>query len=259
MRDYGLVSIITPSYNSEAFIERTIASVQKQTYTNWELLITDDCSKDNTVKLIKEIVLKDSRVKLFQLDINSGAGIARNNSIEHASGKYIAFLDSDDMWMPEKLEQQITFMENKGAALSYTSYMVVDEVDDVVGMVLAPHKYTHRMSLKDNKIGFSSCIYNKDICGKIFMPTIRKRQDWGLIMTILQKIKIAYGMKQPLVYYRKGQNSLSSNKFSLIKYNIQVYQVVLGWGYFRALLQMFFVFFPSYFYKNVINRIVNKY
>lgn len=257
--DRGLVSIITPSYNCADFIEKTILSVQKQTYTNWEMLITDDCSRDNSVEIIQKIAAHDSRVKLFILDKNCGAGVARNNSIKHARGKYIAFLDSDDMWMKEKLEKQIAFMEDKKCDLSYTSYMVIDEDDKTIGLVLAPNSHSFSQNKCDDKVGFSTAIYNQERLGKIFMPTIRKRQDWGLIMSVLRECNVSYGIKQPLGFYRKGHASLSKNKFSLVSYNIAAYKTVLGWNTLRAYLFFLFIYMPCNIAKKVFNRIVDNY
>lgn len=259
MKEYGLVSIITPSYNCSKFIERTIKSVQKQTYTNWEMLITDDCSTDNSVEIIKEISLKDSRIKLFLLEKNSGAGVARNKSIEQAQGKYIAFIDSDDMWMPEKLEKQVAFMEEKQCALSYTSMINIDENDNEIGIEIAPKSHTFNQNKRDDKVGFSSAVYNQEQVGKIFMPTIRKRQDWGLVLSVLKKCNVAYGIKQPLAYYRMGHDSLSKNKLALVKYNIAAYKTVLGWGTLRAYLFFIFIYLPTYFAKKVFLKMINNY
>lgn len=254
-----LVSVITPSYNCSEFIERTIKSVQKQTYTNWEMLITDDRSMDDSVEIIKGIAAQDSRIKLFQLAKNSGAGVARNKSIEHAQGKYIAFLDSDDMWMPEKLEKQIAFMQEKQCGLSYTSMINIDEHDNEIGIEVAPRRHTFSQNKRDDKVGFSTAIYDQEMVGKIFMPTIRKRQDWGLVLSVLKKCKVAYGMKQPLAYYRMGHESLSKNKLALVKYNIAAYQTVLGWSSSRAYLFFFFVYLPSYLSKKVFLKMINNY
>ena len=255
----ALVSVITPSYNCSSYIEKTILSVLNQTYKNWEMLITDDCSQDNSVDIIKKYAEKDARIKLFQLAVNSGAGVARNKSIEHAQGKYIAFLDSDDMWTPDKLEKQIAFMEDKQCALSYTSYMTIDENDKLIGLVLAPNCHTFAQNKRDDKVGFSTAIYNQEKLGKIYMPTIRKRQDWGLIMTILHECKISYGIKQPLAYYRKGHASLSKNKSSLVKYNVAAYKAVLGWGMIRAYLFFLFIYMPCNISKKLFNLLINSY
>ncbi len=255
----NLVSIITPSYNCSEFIERTIDSVQKQSYTNWEMLITDDCSKDNSVEVIKQIAAKDPRIKLFQLEKNSGAGVARNKSIEHAQGRYIAFLDSDDMWMPEKLEKQIAFMQEKQCALSYTSMVNIDEHDNEIGIEVAPRRHTFSQNKRDDKVGFSTAIYDQEMVGKIFMPTIRKRQDWGLVLSVLRKCKVAYGLKQPLAYYRVGHESLSKNKMALIKYNIAAYKTVLGWCSLRAYIFFLFIYMPSYLSKKLFLKMINYY
>lgn len=254
-----LVSIIMPSYNSAKYISEAIESVIAQTYTNWELLITDDCSTDNSRDIIKQYAETDSRVKLFCLNENSGAGVARNNSIKEAKGKYIAFLDSDDRWMPEKLKRQISLMEEKQCLLSYTSYMTIDDNGKSIGIVLAPNRHTFTQNKCDDKIGFSTAIYNQKQLGKIFMPTIRKRQDWALIMTILRVCKVSYGIKQPMAFYRKNHNSLSKNKVSLIKYNIAVYKKILGWNTIRAYLFFLVVFMPHYISKKIFNIMISRY
>lgn len=253
-----IVSIITATYNSESFVSRTIRSVQEQTMQDWEMLITDDCSKDGTVALLKEQAEMDSRIKYFVLDKNSGAGVARNNSIEHASGRYIAILDGDDMWAPTKLEKQIAFMREKDCAMSYTSYLTCDEEDHVNGIVVCPKRHTLSDSKRDNKPGFSTVMYDTEKVGKVFMPTIRKRQDWGLNMTLLKQCGVAYGMIEPLAYYRRGQESLSKNKKSLVKYNVAVYQVVLGWSRFKATLWFLFVYMPCWTWKRFVIRLYNR-
>lgn len=253
-----LISIIMPSYNCVGFIEESIRSVQAQTYTEWELLITDDCSTDDTVGVIRKLTENDSRIKLFCLKENAGAGVARNNSIKEAKGRYIAFLDSDDMWMPTKLEKQIQFMEEKGCALSYTSYLTCNERGKVKGIVVSPKRQTMLNSLCDNKIGFSTVIYDTLKLGKIYLPDIRKRQDWGLVMRVLSRCKVAYGMKEPLGYYRVGQNSLSKTKSRLLKYQIAVYVKVLHWSRIRAALWVFMVFMPCYVIKKMELRYINR-
>ncbi len=244
-----LVSIITPTYNSSKFIKDCILSIQNQTYSNWELLITDDCSSDDTVSIIESFSKEDSRIKCFKLDKNSGAGVSRNNSIREAKGRYIAFCDSDDFWMPDKLEKQLKFMRQKDCALSYTSIILCDEFGAIKGLEVCPSSHTFKQNWCDNRVGTSTAIYDTQKVGKILMPSLRKRQDWGLFMTILSKCRISYGMKLPLAYYRMGQESLSKNKKSLIKYNIAVYQTVLGWSYFRSLLFFLSVYMPCWTFK----------
>ena len=258
MKDYGLVSIITPSYNCSSFIGETIKSIQAQTYKNWELLITDDCSPDDSREVIKSFVDKDSRIKLFVLDKNSGAGVARNNSIKAANGKYIAFCDSDDRWYPEKLEKQLSFMKVKDCAMSHTSYMTCDEYDQITGIVVCRKKESLSSMCKDDKMGFLTVIYDTEKVGKVYMPELRKRQDWALKLKVLNICNHAYGMKEPLAYYRKRSDSISSNKRSLIKYNIAVYHEVLGWSKIKSNFFFYFIFMPTHLTKLLYLRYLNK-
>ena len=258
MEDFGLVSIITPCYNGGKFIGQMIESVQKQTYTNWELLITDDCSTDNSCDIILSYAKTDSRIKLFKLPHNSGAGVARNNSIEKACGAFIAFLDSDDFWMSSKLEKQLSFMLNGDYALTYTSYLTCNEDGDVTGIVIAPKKHTFFNNKCDDKVGFSTSIYSVTKLGKRFMPIIRKRQDWGLVLSILKDCRVSYGLKEPLSYYRKGQDSLSKNKYSLIKYNVAAYQSVLNWPYWYATIFFWLVYVPCNLCKKMEQKYINR-
>lgn len=258
MKDFGLVSVITPCYNGEKFIGDAIKSVMAQTYTNWEMLITDDCSKDKSLEIIRLYAQEDSRVKFFVLDKNSGAAVARNKSIKEAKGRFIAFLDGDDMWFPNKLELQLQFMSEKNCALSCTSMMYCDERGELSGIELVPMTHTFAQSLHDNRIGTTAAIYDTQKIGKFFMPLIRKRQDWALFMTILKTGIIAYGMKQPLCIYRIGQQSLSKNKWSLVKYNVATYQVVLEWSYLRSFMYFLFVYLPHWAYKKWLIKQYNK-
>lgn len=257
MKDYGLVSIITPSYNSSKFIAETIEGVLKQSYSNWELLITDDSSTDKSIEIINKYVRQDSRIKLLKLDVNSGAGVCRNKSIEAAKGRYIAFCDSDDVWMPQKLEKQLTFMEKMDCALSYSSYMQMDEEGNEEGIVVCNKKITFASLKRDCGIGCLTAIYNTDKIGKVYMSTLRKRQDWGLWLEILKKSKIAYGLKEPLAYYRIRKGSISNNKFNLIKYNINVYRLILGFSLLKSYFFFFFLFMPYYIWKKIKFKINN--
>ncbi len=258
MHNNDLVSIITPCYNSADFIAETIESILAQTYTNWELLITDDCSKDNTIEIIQSYADKDARIKVFRLEKNSGGGVARNNSIKQAQGRYIAFCDSDDRWYPNKLEKQIAFMKQNDCALTCTSYMTCDEAGNIKGILIAPNNITFKSNLRDCKIGCLSAIYDTDKVGKVYLPLIRKRQDWGLWIKVLKICKEAKGYKEPLAIYRLREGSISNKKMDLIKYNIGVYQEVLGWSKLHATLYFFFAFMPAYVKKKFIVRLYNK-
>lgn len=253
-----LVSIITPSYNSSKFIGETIKSILAQTYQNWELIITDDCSTDNTCEIIEEYIKNDSRIKLIKLNKNSGAGVARNTSIQNASGKYIAFCDSDDRWFPEKLAKQVWFMGVKKCLLSYSSYLLCDENNHIEGIVVSPKEETLKSMMRDDKMGFLTVIYNAEKLGKIYLPFMRKRQDWAWKLKVLQKCKVAYGMKEPLAIYRIRKDSISHNKKSLVRYNIEVYREIFGWSYLRSTLFFYSCFLPAYLKKKAFLKLLNK-
>lgn len=219
-----LVSIITPSYNSSIFIKETINSVLAQSYQNWEMIIVDDVSSDNSIQVIEKFIVNDNRIKLIQLEKNSGAAVVRNKAIEIAEGKYIAFLDSDDLWLPEKLEKQIEFMEKNNSALSYSNYNLIDEEGNDLNIIKNPiSKITYKEQLKENQIGCLTAIYDQEKLGKIYMPLIRKRQDYGLWLNILKKIDHADKIDEVLAIYRVRKNSISSNKFEMLKYNFDLF------------------------------------
>lgn len=257
MKDFGLVSIITPSYNSANFIAETIHSIQAQTYQNWELLITDDCSTDNSREIITAFADIDSRIKLFSLSKNSGAGIARNNSIKEAKGRFIAFCDSDDRWYPDKLEKQLAFMNNTSAAMSYTSYMTCGENGNINGIVVCRKRETFCSLTRDDKIGCLTTIYDVEKVGKVYMPNLRKRQDWAMKLNVLSICKEAFGMKEPLAIYRQRDGSLSQNKIQLVRYNIAVYHKVLEWSLIKSYSFFFLVFLPNYFLKKYRLKQIN--
>ncbi|MFK7747148.1 MAG: glycosyltransferase family 2 protein [Kordia sp.] len=230
-----LVSVITPTYNTEAFISETIASVRAQTYTNWELVIVDDASSDTTVAILQKYAALDDRIKIHVLETNSGAAIARNTAIENATGTYIAFLDADDLWKPEKLTKQIAFMQKKDIAVSFTSYELMDEQGKSLGkMIKALPKVDFSKMLKSNYIGNLTGIYNAEKLGKVYMPNIRKRQDWALWLALLKKVDFAYSLEAPLARYRVRENSISSNKLNLLKYNYAIYRKALKFGAFKS-------------------------
>lgn len=258
MEDYGLVSIITPSYNCGEYIRETIESIQSQTYQNWELLITDDCSTDNSIEIINKYASQDSRIKLFQLEKNSGAGVARNNSIKESQGRYIAFCDSDDIWLPEKLERQVSLLYNGSAEVVYSSYTTCDENGAINGIVVAYRSIKYHEIIRDDSMGFLTCIYDTKRLGKIYMPTLRKRQDWGWKILLLQKAKYAVGIIEPLAKYRLRKDSLSSKKLNLIHYNISVYTKILNYGLIRAWCKFLFDFMPHYIAKRLRLKIINQ-
>ena len=224
--DYGLVSIIMPNYNSEKYIEATIKSVLAQTYQNWELLFVDDYSSDTSLELAN--AFQDKRIHIFSMNENSGAALARNKAIKEANGRCIAFLDSDDLWTPDKSEKQITYMQNNGIAFSYTDYEVLNENNTIVSTFkprLDVCKY--KDILKHNHIGCLTVIYDSDKLGKVFMPTNAiKREDMACWLSILKKGEEAHCLHECLAQYKVHSNSVSSNKLKMMKYQWQVYRKV---------------------------------
>lgn len=240
----SLVSIITPTYNSEKYITETIESIRAQTYTNWELLITDDCSTDQSIDIIKSYQKNDNRIRLFLLDKNQGAGVARNNSIKEANGRYIAFCDSDDQWKPAKLEKQVKFMKTHKLAFTYTSYEAINEEGIFIGKVSSPINLCLQDMLRNNYVGCLTAIYDTEIIGKHLMSDIRKRQDWALWLKIFKIIKQTKGMSESLALYRDRSNSISSNKIQMIKYNWIVYNKELKFSRLKSFFLMInFIFF----------------
>ncbi len=252
-----LVSIITPAYNSAEFIKSTIESIRSQTYQNWELLITDDSSTDDTVKIVSEFANNDNRIKLFQLEKNSGGGVARNNSIREAKGRFIAFCDSDDRWTPDKLEKQVAFMIKNDISFSYGSYLICDESDNDLGINICLKKLTYRSIIMDNYVGCLTAMYDTYKIGKIYMPTIRKRQDWGLWISILKQCKKGLGVKQPIGIYRVRKGSVSSNKWSLIRYHALLYREMLSIPLWTGYCMYIFVNIPTFIFKTLRTKIVN--
>lgn len=224
--DYGLVSIIMPNYNSEKYIEETINSVLAQTYQNWELLFVDDCSSDASLELAN--AFHDERIRIFSMSKNGGAALTRNRAIEEARGKWIAFLDSDDLWVPEKLERQITYMQGNGISFSYTDYEVIDENNTTVS-TFKPSLDVCRYKdiLKHNHIGCLTVIYDADKLGKVLMPTAAiKREDVACWLSILKRDEPAYCLHECLARYKVHSNSVSSNKLKMVKYQWRVYRKV---------------------------------
>lgn len=240
-----IVSIITATFNSQRFVKETINSILAQTFTNWELIITDDESTDSTLDILESYSSKDKRIKIYRLKTNSGAGVARNNSIKHSQGRYIAFCDSDDQWMSDKLQKQIDFMTLHDCALTYSSYKLIDENGNDIGKVHAKERLDYKKMLRNNYIGCLTAMYDTDKVGKVYMPIIRKRQDWGLWLKILKKDRIALGIIDTLAIYRVRSSSLSNKKRSLIKYNFNIYRKVEK---FSIIKSSFLIIQFTYFY-----------
>lgn len=228
------VSIITPSYNSARFIASTINSVIAQTAMSLEIIIVDDCSSDNSIEVIQSFIDRDTRIKFIKLEENSGAAVARNKAIEAASGRFIAFLDSDDLWDPEKLEKQIQFMLDKDIAFSYTAYEKIDESGVPFDIVNVPEKISYKQLLKTNVIGCLTAMYDVEKLGKVYMPVNTKREDFATWLTILKKVDYAYGMTDVLAQYRVYASQSSAKKTKMAKENWRLYRDIEQLNLFKS-------------------------
>ncbi|NPA08248.1 MAG: glycosyltransferase [Chlorobi bacterium] len=230
-----LVSIITPSYNSAEFIEETIHSVLNQTYENWEWLISDDRSKDDTVELIRKY--NDPRIKLHVLEKNGGAGNARNKSLKRAEGRYIAFLDSDDFWYPEYLEEMIGFMDKNNAELVYCNYSRCDEhtMEPILKDFEADKIVTFSNLLKTCRLAPVSTMYDTKRVGKFFFPVKSKREDHVMWLNLLKKIPKGYPLNKTLAKYRMRENSVSRKKKNIIRDQYLVYKDFMGFSVTKSL------------------------
>ena len=225
MKNYGLVSIITPSYNCADYIGETIESVQAQSYTDWEMIIVDDCSTDDSREIVRQYADKDSRIKLHVLAQNSGAAVARTAAMQAAVGKFMAFLDSDDLWYPDKLEKQLAFMHENHHAFTSTSYSQIDfSGKDLNRIVKTPKRVSYDRLLLDCPVGNSTVMYDVEKMGKFEVPDIRKRNDDALWLKMLKREKYIWGMPDVLMKYRVRPGSISSNKLSLVKYHWALYR-----------------------------------
>ncbi|MFD2370799.1 glycosyltransferase family 2 protein [Brevibacillus sp. GCM10020057] len=233
-QSHPLVSVITPAYNAARFIRATIESVKSQTYPHWELILIDDCSRDETVDLIRQ-EFGDPRIRLIELTCNSGAAVARNTGIQAARGKYIAFLDSDDLWLPEKLERQVAFMQERDIAFSFTQYRIIGENGPGARHVVPiPEQIDYTGLLKNTIIGCLTVMLDREKLGTVQMPNLRTRQDTALWLQILRQGHTAYGLQEVLAEYRKVDGSISSNKWKAAHQTWRLYRDIEGLNIARA-------------------------
>ena len=230
----NLVSIIIPSFNSARFIQECINSVLAQTYDNWELLIVDDFSSDNSCELIEKY--NDKRIYLIGLEKNVGAAKARNIAIRKAKGKYIAFLDSDDIWMPTKLEDQIYFMQEKDIAFSFSNYQPMrEDGEKVFSIIKAPKIMTYSSYLKNTMIGCLTVVIDRDKTGNFEMPNIRSSHDMALWLLIMKRGFKAYGLDKNLAKYRLVSTSNTASKWKAAFDVWEVYRKVERLGLFYSI------------------------
>jgi len=250
--DDKLVTIITPLYNGELFIIDTIKSVLQQTYKNWEMIIVDDSSTDNSVQAVENIIGNETKISMIRLTKNVGSAQARNTALEVANGRFIAFLDSDDIWYPDKLEKQVEFMLKRKAPISFTSYELIDENGVSENHIIhSVEKLTQTDYLKNTIIGFSTSMIDTQIVGNSFrMMDILTRQDTSLWITLLGKGLLAHGLDKVLVKYRIHSNSISANKIKAAKQVWNLYFHIHKFGLFRSIY-----YFSSYAFNAIKKRI----
>ena len=234
-----LVSIITPAYNSAKFIAETIQSVQNQTYENWEMIIVDDGSSDETLAIVQAFIDEDKRIQCYKLEQNSGPAVARNFAIEKAKGAFMTFIDADDIWFPNFIENSIKTIEKTGVSFVFSSYKRSNEnLEFVYSDFIVPQKVSYTDILKSNSISCLTAFVDIKTLGKKYMPLIRKRQDMGLWLNYLKVIPFAYGIQETQAIYRIRENSLSRKKSDLIYYQWQFYRAVEQLNIFQSLYYM---------------------
>lgn len=256
MENKGLVSIIMPSYNSEKFIKASIESIINQTYPYWELIIVDDCSTDKTIELIQSF--KDERIRLFQNASNSGAAISRNKALREGKGKWIAFLDSDDLWLPSKLEEQIDFMIRNSYSFTYTDYRICynGEWENVIRT--SPNKVDFRKLKKYCYFSTITVMYDADVVGLIQIGDIKKNNDYAMWLKALKTIT-AYRYPKFLSVYVKHDNSISSGKKTkLIKWHYILFRKECGYSKIHSAIltmrNLWYGFWKKVIYKQPIKE-----
>lgn len=230
MQDYGLVSIITPTWACADFIAETIKSIQAQTYQNWELLIQDDCSKDNTLEVVKSFMEADNRIKYECNHQNSGAAITRNNALRRAAGRWVAFLDSDDLWSPEKLEKQLAFMVKNGYYFTYTGYEEMDESSKLTGVKISGPKHVSKFGM------YSFCwpgcltvMYDRERIGLLQISDIRKNNDYAMWLKVIQRAD-CFLLDECLARYRRGRKgSVSTHGYvTMIRWHYKLWHEAMS-------------------------------
>ena len=228
------VSIITPVFNSSKFLEETIASVLNQTFTDWEWMITDDQSTDNSVEIIQKI--NDSRIQLILSDKNGGAGHARNLSLKQASGRFITFLDADDFWEPNFLEEMISFMKKENTELAYSNYARCDEnLNPVIEDFKADKPVTFDNLLKTCRLSLLSSMYDSQRVGKEYFPEGSKREDHVMWLNLLKKIPVGKPLPKTMAKYRMHQSSISRKKSNIVKDQYLVYKDYMNFSTVKSL------------------------
>lgn len=226
LRPAPLVSVVMPAYRAGATLPRAIVSVQAQTLTDWELLVVDDGSGDRTLEAARAFAGRDGRIRVFALDRNQGAAAARNIAIRAAQGRFIAFLDADDEWLPEKLARQTAFMAATKAAFSYTGFF--RQTGRRRRTVRVPDRVDRERLLRGNVIGCLTAVYDRSLIGIVEMPPLRMRQDFATWLDILRRIDCAHGLTECLAIHHQGRATLSSNKLTAAAATWRLYREIEG-------------------------------
>ena len=246
-----LVSIITPNFNNSNFIGLTIESVLNQTYTNWELIIVDDKSSDDSIEIINNYTQINPKIKLICNNFNLGVAVSRNIALNYATGYYIAFLDSDDLWKPTKLEEQILYMENFKIDFSFTAYEVINDYGTILkSKISVVDKINYKKYLGNTVIGCSTVIINKNTFKDINIPLIKSSQDMAYWLKLLKIVNYAYGIDKVLGSYRILSNSNSSNKINATLNVWKVYKNFENLNIFRRTF-----YFSSYVFYAIKKRV----
>lgn len=232
------VSVVTPLYNAVRTLEATVASVQAQSMADWEMFLIDDGSSDGSAGLARTLAHGDARIHVLGWTDNRGAAEARNAGIRASRGRYLAFLDADDLWRPEKLAVQLDYMETTGAGFVFSAYRRMDTAGTPLGAVHVPDRVTHAMLLRENMIGCLTAIYDTERFGRVEMPLLRRRQDYGLWLRLLEGGGEAHGINRVLADYRVGGGSLSSSRTAALAANWTLYREVAGLGPLRATMHV---------------------
>ncbi len=249
-----LVSVITPVYNCEQYLNLTIESVLCQTYTNWEMILVDDCSPDNSAEIIRSYQQKDDRIRYVRLSENGGAAIARNKALEVSRGRYIAYLDADDIWLPEKLEKQIDFMTKNDVAFTCCDYEKIESDGTRLNKIIhMPKTMTYNQYLRNTIIQTVGVITDTEKFDRklLIMPNVRRGQDAATWLQLLRNGVTFTGQNEVLAQYRRVPNSLSANKFSAMKRTWYLYRGVeklslpksvfcmMGWAYHASMKRIY--------------------
>ncbi len=234
----GLVSVVMPAYNAARYISQSIESVLNQVEVPFELIVVDDCSGDDTPAIVSRYASRDKRIRFFRNRMNLGAAPTRNRAIRESRGEFIAFLDADDVWYPDKLKRQVEVVVAQSAAMAFGSYDFIDTAGNIVGTWWAPPATSYQAMLGGNRIGCLTAIYRVASVGKVYMPEDVHQEDYVAWMKILKRGHVAVGLRDPLAAYRVGHASLSARKLRVIAWQWEAYRVGLGIDLATALVSL---------------------